>query len=829
LPNQSVKFNSSFLANTNGGDRVDLTKFENGATVLPGVYAIDIIVNQKRIAFNYNTNFFSKEGSDVAMPCVTKSIFEKIGFDLGALESNSKEALATSLLGDTCLDLNKFFIGTSMFYDQANLRLEISVPQASLIKTPRGFTSQDLWSSGLPSATIAYDSNFYRSSTNNSLTTHSNLSLRTGINYENWHLRQNSSLSLATSDQASDQFKYQYISTYLVHDIPNLKSSLTLGDTFTDGSLFNSVASRGITLATDDRMYPDSQNNFAPVVRGIAKTNARIVVSQNGVKIYETTVSPGAFEIDDIYPTGFGGELAVTVYEADGSQEIFYLPFNSLARLMRPGIWRYNVFLGETRNAAQNIDEPFTQATIQYGVNNFVTAYAGNIFAGNYVASQLGLAFNTSIGAIGVDVTHSKLDIQNYHLPNNGENYRISFNKFFPETKTAIILGAYRYSTQGYWSFADSLLIKSKVDAGGDVTSIEEKKSQIDIAINQALYGKWGHINLTATQSNYWNSNASLLSFQAGYSNSLKIYDIPVNFNLVALKTQNTTNTAELSNKTLLATITFPLGKVPNQPIISSSINETKAGNTKTTLMQETISGTAGEYSNFSYGVTSSQSSTDKTFGVSGKYSSSISTISASLGEGNNYSQQSISALGGVVIHPGGIIFSNQMSDTIGIIEAFGAEGARIESATGTLINSEGYAIVPYLRPYRVNTMSINPEGSSQDVEFINTSQDIVPRANTVSLLHFETKYGRSVMFTLVIDDGVAVPFGAEVKDSTGLPLGIVGQYGNTFLRGIPETGRLTAKWGSTSNQECQFDYSLPKKNKDDKFFLKMKLNCKKI
>jgi hypothetical protein len=41
-------------------------------------------------------------------------------------------------------------------------------------------------------------------------------------------------------------------------------------------------------------MLPDSQKGYAPVVRGIARTNAQVVVRQNGYIIYQTYVAPGA-------------------------------------------------------------------------------------------------------------------------------------------------------------------------------------------------------------------------------------------------------------------------------------------------------------------------------------------------------------------------------------------------------------------------------------------------------------------------------------------------------------------------------------------------------
>ncbi len=84
-------------------------------------------------------------------------------------------------------------------------------------------------------------------------------------------------------------------------------------------SFFDSVSFRGVQLASDDNMLPDSLKGFAPVVRGIAKSNAQITIKQNGYTIYQTYVSPGAFEISDLYSTSSSGDLLVEIKEADGS------------------------------------------------------------------------------------------------------------------------------------------------------------------------------------------------------------------------------------------------------------------------------------------------------------------------------------------------------------------------------------------------------------------------------------------------------------------------------------------------------------------------------
>ncbi|STT51995.1 putative fimbrial biogenesis outer membrane usher protein [Klebsiella pneumoniae] len=59
------------------------------------------------------------------------------------------------------------------------------------------------------------------------------------------------------------------------------------------------------------------------------KTNARVVIKQNGYQVYQTYVAPGAFEITDMYPSGGSGDLYVSVEESDGSKQEFVVPFAS--------------------------------------------------------------------------------------------------------------------------------------------------------------------------------------------------------------------------------------------------------------------------------------------------------------------------------------------------------------------------------------------------------------------------------------------------------------------------------------------------------------------
>ncbi|WP_142793458.1 fimbria/pilus outer membrane usher protein, partial [Klebsiella pneumoniae] len=80
----------------------------------------------------------------------------------------------------------------------------------------------------------------------------------------------------------TDNSQWNNIRTYVQKAIIPLKSQLTIGDSFTENDIFDSVGFRGVKLASDDNMLPDSMRGFAPTVRGVANSNAQVTIRQNG-------------------------------------------------------------------------------------------------------------------------------------------------------------------------------------------------------------------------------------------------------------------------------------------------------------------------------------------------------------------------------------------------------------------------------------------------------------------------------------------------------------------------------------------------------------------
>ncbi|KAB0563027.1 fimbria/pilus outer membrane usher protein, partial [Helicobacter pullorum NCTC 12824] len=151
--------------------------------------------------------------------------------------------------------------------------------------------------------------------------------------------------------------------------------------------------------------------------------------------IYQTTVAPGSFEINDLYPTGFGGELEVSILEANGEIQRYSIPYASVVQMLRPGMSRYSVSMGQFRDKDIDLDPFIVQGKYQRGINNSITAYGGVQFSEDYSAVTLGSAFATPIGAIALDVTHSQADFER-RKSESGQSFRISYSKLITPTDT---------------------------------------------------------------------------------------------------------------------------------------------------------------------------------------------------------------------------------------------------------------------------------------------------------------------------------------------------------------------------------------------------------
>lgn len=789
-----VEFESDLLR-LDSGSKVDLSRFSFGSSASPGIYRVSIFINGAEAA-NEEVEFKADDDRQV-YPCLTPRLIELINFNEDNLPSEMRQALATPA---TCANLEKIIPEAKFEFDSNKQELYIEVPQVYVNRIARGTVNPELWDSGVPALLFGYYANAYDSKYSNGGNNRSvYASLNAGLNIGAWYFRHNGSYSW----QDGMGGEYQVSNSYLQRDINAIRGRAVVGEYNTTGQLFSSLPFTGAQIASDERMLPESQRGYAPDIRGVAKTNAKVTVKQLGNIIYETTITPGAFVINDLYPAGYGGDLEVTIQEADGSTQQYTIAYASVAQLLRPGSQRYSVTAGKLRNAGVSDDPMFYEATYTRGLTNIFTGYTGAQVSEHYQAYQLGLATGSIAGAISVDATHAISQLGNRAGgKKTGQSYRISYSKLFSETNSNVTLAAYRYSTAGYMELLTALQTREVVANGYDPNSIWRSKNRFNVSFNQGLPEKWGSLFVSATLENYWNSDKKGYNkqYQIGYSNNWKRMNYSINVG------RSKTNDGR-DQTSWYFNVSFPLWESweTQAPYFSLNYNQDNNGGKSEQAM---LSGSMGKDGKYNYNLTASHDQGGTSGNISGGMTGSIATVNGGYSTGSGYHSMSLGLSGALVAHSGGVTFTPYNSDTYALVEAKNAKGAKLSGYAGTSVDSFGYALFPSLSAYQMNQVAIDPEGSSLDVEFDNTAQRIAPRAGAVVKVKFNTNKGTPVLIATSFG-GENLPFGAEVLDENNTSIGVVNQTGAIYARVKEDKGTLLVKWGNSTDASCKVNYML--------------------
>ncbi|EFA4889453.1 PapC/FimD family outer membrane usher protein, partial [Escherichia coli] len=172
--------------------------------------------------------------------------------------------------------------------------------------------------------------------------------------------------------------------------------------------IFSSWRYIGASLESDDRMLPPKLRGYAPQVSGVADTNARVVISQQGRILYDSTVPAGPFTIQDL-DSSVRGRLDVEVIEQNGQKKTFQVNTAYVPYLTRPGQIRYKLISGRSRSYEHATEGPlFIAGEASWGISNKWSLYGGGIVAGDYNALAVGIGRDLSqFGTLSADVTQS--------------------------------------------------------------------------------------------------------------------------------------------------------------------------------------------------------------------------------------------------------------------------------------------------------------------------------------------------------------------------------------------------------------------------------------
>ena len=803
----------------------DLSGFENGQEIPPGTYRVDIYLNDGYMTTR-DVTFDAGDKGKGLLPCLTRGQLASMGL------STSSIAGLGELPADSCVPLPEMIEDMTIRFDVAQQRLYLTIPQAFMGNRARGSIPPELWDDGINALLLNYS--FTGNTVHNDIGGSSNyayLNLQSGLNLGAWRLRDNTTWSYS-SGSANNENQWQHINTWLERDVTPLRSRLTLGDSYTNGDIFDGINFRGAQLASDDNMLPDSQKGFAPVIHGIARGTAQVSIKQNGYEIYQSTVPPGPFTINDLYAAGNSGDLQVTIKEADGSSQVFTVPYSSVPVLQREGYSRYTVTAGEYRSGNNQQEKPkFFQGTLLQGLPAGWTLYGGTQLADRYHAFNLGVGKNMGeLGALSLDVTQANATLPD-DSDHQGQSVRFLYNKSLTDTGTNIQLVGYRYSTHGYFSFADTTYSRMSgynVATQDGVIEVKptftdyynlayNKRGKIQASITQQL-GRTATLYLNGSHQTYWGTGKADQQLQAGLNTAVN----DINWTLSYSLTKNAWQQGR--DQMLAVNVNIPFShwlrsdskSAWRHASASSSMSNDLHGRMSTLAG---LHGTLLEDNNLSYSMqTGYAGGGEGNSGGTGyaalNYRGGYGNANVGYSRSDGIKQLYYGLSGGVLAHADGVTLSQPMNDTVVLIKAPGADNVKVENQTGVQTDWRGYAVLPYATEYRENRVALDTNSLADNVDLDDAVASVVPTHGAIVRAEFKAHVGLKLLMSLIYN-GKPVPFGALVTSDGSQGSSIVADNGQVYLSGMPLAGKVRAKWGEGPNASCEADYSLPPESKN--------------
>lgn len=784
-----IQFNTDIL-DVEDRKNIDLSQFSRGGYIMPGLYNMVVHVNRNELPEHSIPFFALEDDPNGSRACVSKALTAQLGLKQDAIKN------LTWWHQGECLD-EASIPGMEVKGELATSALYLNIPQAYLEYTDENWDPPSRWDSGIPG--VLFDYNFNARTQKQIKTGSNSYNLNgngtAGANIGAWRLRADWQANIDRQTGANSK-TLDWSRYYAYRAIPALHSKLTLGENYLESGMFDSFRFTGASLVSDDSMLPPNLRGYAPEVVGVAKTNGRVVISQQGRVLYETTVAAGPFRIQDINDA-VSGELNVRVEEQDGSVQEFTMNTASIPYLTRPGSVRYKLAAGQPSDWQHRSRGPiFGTGEFSWGVSNGWSLYGGGLIGGDYNALSLGLGRDLMVlGALSFDATQSRARLPQENSTLSGGSYRLSYSKNFDEYDSQVTFAGYRFSERNFMSmseYLDARYYGNRHGSGKEMYTITFNKNFRD----------WGlSTYLNYSHETFWDRPAN-----DRYNLTLSRYFDMGSLRNVSLSLSAYRNQYNgINDDGGYLSLSLPWGNSA-----SVSYNATIQGRDVT--HGASYHDRIDEHSNYQLNAGSSRSGNS----LSGYYNhqGDVARMSANASyQEGRYSAAGFSMEGGLTLtmEGGALHRAGMPGGTRMLIDTNGVAGVPVRGYGSTTdTNAWGKAVVADVNSYYRNSASIDLTKLGDNAEANKSVVQATLTEGAIGYRQFDVIAGEKAMAVISLANGSHPPFGATVLNPRNQETGIVNDGGNVYLSGINAGETMTVHWGGAVQCEIRMPRPLP-------------------
>lgn len=724
---------------TRGLNPAIASHFKNGPQFLPGQHTVHLSVNGRGVGRALAT--FDAGGK----LCLTPELLTLAELKVPEAQGGDSHACPDSFL--------QAWPTTTIALQPERMTVDIVAPPGAINRSH----TATIYQSGGRAAILNYDvlssQTRHIGGRSNYLQAYTEL----GLNVNDWILRSNSSYS-----NSGGKSTWNHVDAYAQRTFSTWHTTFQAGQINLRGSLFAGVPVNGMQLFPETALQ--SSDRAGPPISGIAHTQARVEVRQNGISLASAIVPPGPFTMTDVLPRSLTQDLEVVVHEASGEERVFYVPAAALQVDRVGAATGFTGGLGMLRqtDSAGGDSRPVVAAEYGIALGRRANVAAGLLLTQDYrsVGARTDLALPGNIQT-GVQSTFS----QNSHTGRSGAQHIISVAaQVLPGVSSNLSL---LRRTDGYSEVLDY--------ANRPVNGTQWYPNLREDRIKQQLSAGLGW---SGSKLGGFSMNVSESQSTRGHSSRRGIFSWGKSFGRasVSLSFERDMGSSHRNQGDLMyLNVSLPLGKQSVSASMQRQDNGMSYGvNTGGAISEQssyTLAASSGSHGQTSY---------SGSVGVNSAYTQ-LNVAASSFKGGYSHSAR---VRGGLVGHAHGLSFSPyRVQDTFAIASVGGLSGVRLSTPAGNVWTDPwGRAVIPSLSAYRNGQIQVATASLARNVDLINGRYSLDPARGSVSAVDFTVVKVRRALVTAAYADGTPVPKGAAVLDANGVFVTLVGSGGQIFL-----------------------------------------------
>lgn len=563
------------------------------------------------------------------------------------------------------------------------------------------------------------------------------------------------------------------------------------GDVISGGlSWTRSVRLGGLQVQRNFGLRPDLVTLPMPQYSGSAALPSTVDVFVNNVRGYSGTVPAGPFQIQNLPVMSGSGNQSIVVQDALGRQTVINQPYYSSSKMLAAGLLDYSVESGFTRReygVSSGVYDKSAAASgsVRYGLSDWLTLEGhaegsnslGNGGAGvNMLLASWGVASVAVAASRGAGNANGGLAAASLELGRGGYT-------FYARTQR---------TTTSYLDLA-SLPSTASMVPGISLLPSRPPRAIDQVALNIPLSFDRSSVTVSMTRLvDAANNRNQILA--ASYSRPL-----PYNasFFMTAFKDFD-----DKRSFGLFGGLTMSFG---GGITAASSVSRTGngiAGGLEVIKSQPLETDSWGWRIRDFEGANPARAAT-----VS--YRSSVGRVEVGAQQFNGASRATAQVDGAVAFLGGGTFFANRIDDAFAVVDA-GAPNVDVfyENRPVATTGSNGMVLVPYLRAYQNNSISIDAQNLAVDADVPRTKAIVVPSDRGAALVKFGvSQEARNAVVTIKAADGLAIPVGSRVRMTDGDEEAVIGYGGEVYLRGLKAQNTLLLDRAGGPSCRADFEY----------------------